>query len=168
MVKMKNDLEITIRKIKDARQESIMAKMVQSDLDMMIHKIKDARQESIRAESMRFDELENVISSIVNTHKTDSYNSGKRFIHLENRIQEIKRDYIESWQEQNIAKVKEIVEKIDPAKGIILPILAICGHGTQEIRFTKYLAYFLDPSKNHGLGAKLLEKILSDFDTCYC
>jgi hypothetical protein len=37
--------------------------------------------------------------------------------------------------------------------------------GTQEIRFTRYLAYFLDPQKNHGLGTSLLRCVL-DQEAC--
>ena len=136
----------------------------ESDLKKIIFKITEAHDESTRTEETQFDELNNIISNIKNTYKVESYNSEKRFLYLEKRIKDIKQTNIESWKEQNLGKIKEIVEKINLEKGVILPILSICGHGTQEIRFTKYLAYFLDSSKNHGLGKKLLEKMIEDFD----
>jgi hypothetical protein len=37
----------------------------------------------------------------------------------------------------------------------------MCGQGTQEIRYTKYLSYILDGSKAHGLGTRYLEELLS-------
>ena len=41
--------------------------------------------------------------------------------------------------------------------GLPVPFLSVCGRGTQEIRFTKLLRYFLDPREPHGLGYRLLE-----------
>lgn len=41
-----------------------------------------------------------------------------------------------------------------------LPVLSICGRGTQEIRYSKYLGYFLDGTKSHGLGYRYLDELL--------
>lgn len=41
-----------------------------------------------------------------------------------------------------------------------MPVLSVCGKGTQEIRYTQYLSYFLDPTKMHGLGNNLFKAIL--------
>lgn len=40
--------------------------------------------------------------------------------------------------------------------GVPTPALTVCGRGTREIRFSQYLAYFLDPQAHHGLGSGLL------------
>ena len=37
----------------------------------------------------------------------------------------------------------------------------VCGKGTEEIRYTKYLAYYLDLNQNHGLKDKLFREIFS-------
>ena len=45
--------------------------------------------------------------------------------------------------------------------GIPTPVLYVCGKGTEEIRYTKYLAYYLDLNQNHGLKDKLFKEIFS-------
>ncbi len=59
---------------------------------------------------------------------------------------------------EHLPLAQEIITVIE--KGIPTPVLTVCGRGTQEIRFTRYLAYFLNPQKNHGLGASLLRRVL--------
>ena len=41
--------------------------------------------------------------------------------------------------------------------GLPLATLSVCGHGTQEIRFTQLFRYFLDPKAAHGLGPRILQ-----------
>jgi len=43
--------------------------------------------------------------------------------------------------------------------GVPLATLSVCGRGTREIRYTKLLAYFLDPRSLHGLGAGCLDAV---------
>jgi len=45
-------------------------------------------------------------------------------------------------------------------KGVPLAALSVCGRGTEEVRFTKLLSYFLDPSKPHGLKDRLIRAVL--------
>lgn len=50
----------------------------------------------------------------------------------------------------------EVIEQIS-SNGLPTPVLSVCGHGTQEIRFTKYFAYFLDVNQYHGLHDLVLK-----------
>ncbi len=47
-------------------------------------------------------------------------------------------------------------------KGLPTPVLTVCGKGTREIRFTRYLAYFLDPNGKHGLSSKFLKAVMRE------
>ena len=80
---------------------------------------------------------------------------------LKNTIIKIKNSFLLNWRKEQIPFVASVVNRIDLKSGIPLPILSICGKGTQEIRFTKYLSYFLDQNKQHGLQDRLLEVILN-------
>jgi len=77
---------------------------------------------------------------------------------LEKKISNIREVFLENWKEEKLPFVKEVTNITN--RGIPLPVLSICGKGTREIRFTKYLAYFLDPSKNHGLKDEFLKETL--------
>ncbi len=80
---------------------------------------------------------------------------------LEEKINKIKDAFITNWKVENISFINNIINSIDINKGIPLPVLSICGKGTQEIRFTKYLAYFLSPNGKHGLQDKFLKALLN-------
>lgn len=80
---------------------------------------------------------------------------------LKKTIIKIKNSFLSNWRKEQLPFVTTVVNKMDLKSGIPLPILSICGKGTQEIRFTKYLAYFLDPNKQHGLQDRLLETMLN-------
>lgn len=41
-----------------------------------------------------------------------------------------------------------------------MPVLSICGQGTQEIRHSTYLAYYLDQTKSHGMDRRYLDCML--------
>ena len=55
--------------------------------------------------------------------------------------------------------VEEVIHAIKQVRkdGLPTPVLSVCGHGTQEIRFTKYFAYFLDATQFHGMGDRVLK-----------
>ena len=44
--------------------------------------------------------------------------------------------------------------------GLPVPALSVCGQGTQEIRYTKLLGYYMNPSGRHGLGSLVLKSIV--------
>lgn len=73
---------------------------------------------------------------------------------LKTKIQHIKTTSQEEWA----TRYSPIVNELDHvlALGIPVPTLTVCGRGTQEIRFTKYLHYMLEPTNLHGLGDLLL------------
>lgn len=76
------------------------------------------------------------------------------------RIASIKKAFQDFWQKEHLPQAFRITEAI--RKGIPTPVLTVCGRGTQEIRFTRYLAYYLDPQKNHGLDDRLLKSVFSE------
>jgi hypothetical protein len=53
-----------------------------------------------------------------------------------------------------------VLNKALSGAGVPLAALSVCGRGTEEVRFTKLLAYFLDPRKPHGLHNELLRAFL--------
>ena len=44
--------------------------------------------------------------------------------------------------------------------GLPVPVLSVCGQGTQEVRYTKLLGYYMNPSGRHGLGSRVLKSIV--------
>jgi hypothetical protein len=93
--------------------------------------------------------------------------------YLERSISAIKQSFQKNWQEEHLPSVKLVYSAI--IKGLPTPVLTICGKGTMEIRFTRYLAYYLNPSRNHGLKSSLLRAVLKEeaqklgidwFDNC--
>src|SRR5690554_8221437 len=75
----------------------------------------------------------------------------KDYAKLKEKIDNITKTFVINWKNENTFFVKKIISNININKGIPLPVLSICGEGTREIRFTKYLSYFLNPQKEHGL-----------------
>jgi len=75
---------------------------------------------------------------------------------IEAIITNIRTAFIKNWRTENISFLKRLNTQIDINEGIPLPVLSICGKGTQEIRYTKYLSYLIDPRKKHGLANHLL------------
>lgn len=74
-------------------------------------------------------------------------------------IDSIRTAYHRDWTRQKLTFAREFLSRT--WAGIPLPVLSVCGHGTQEIRYSTYLAYFLDGSKPHGLGARYLDALLA-------
>ena len=84
----------------------------------------------------------------------------KDYAKLKEKIDNITKTFVINWKNENTFFVKKIISNININKGIPLPVLSICGKGTREIRFTKYLSYFLNPQKEHGLKDKFLKAVL--------
>jgi len=74
-------------------------------------------------------------------------------------IEFIRVAYHRDWTRQKLTFAREFLSRT--WAGIPLPVLSVCGRGTQEIRYSTYLAYFLDGSKPHGLGARYLDALLA-------
>jgi len=100
-------------------------------------------------------DISDIISSIKHAYIRDDNTQ------LKKTIIKIKNSFLSNWRKEQIPFVTSVVNRIDLKSGIPLPILSICGKGTQEIRFTKYLSYFLDQNKQHGLQDRLLEAMLN-------
>ena len=67
--------------------------------------------------------------------------------------------YEKEWEKRSLGFAREFLSRT--WAGIPLPTLSVCGRGTQEIRYSKYLGYFLDPTKPHGVGTKYLNQMLA-------
>ncbi|MRR35543.1 hypothetical protein EG829_12865 [bacterium] len=74
-------------------------------------------------------------------------------------VEAIRRAYHEDWEKQRLQFAIDFLARI--REGIPLPVLSVCGQGTQEIRFSTYLGYFLDGGRPHGLGSRYLDSLLS-------
>lgn len=74
-------------------------------------------------------------------------------------IAAIRADYSRDWEREKLAFAKELLSRT--MAGIPVAALSVCGRGTQEIRYSSYLAYFLDMGKQHGLGARYLDSLLA-------
>ena len=107
-------------------------------------------------ESLSIEKLQTIIKDIKSTYKDNRLEEK-----LKERVNSIKKAYICNWKAENISFVRKVINNLDPDKGIPTPVLSVCGKGTKEIRFTKYLAYYLDDNKSHGLNNKLLYYLLN-------
>jgi len=76
---------------------------------------------------------------------------------IQDAVKKIKIEYEKYWEEERLPELKKIAELVND--GIPTPVLTVCGRGTQELRFTKYFAYLLNPKNEHGLGAAILQSI---------
>lgn len=79
---------------------------------------------------------------------------------FESAIKTIKNLFIADFEQNELSKVKNLLDKIKD--GVATPVLFVCGKGTHEIRYTKYLTYFLNYKNNHGLGKKFFNVIFGD------
>jgi len=70
----------------------------------------------------------------------------------------VRRAFLANWEEEHLPEIHRFRNSID--NGIPTPVLSICGRGTQEIRWTKYLSYYLNPKAKHGLGDRLARAII--------
>jgi hypothetical protein len=100
--------------------------------------------------------LENSINKIKKFN--DNYNNRANLEYLSNKILDLKNKFEETWESEHIPKAEKINKAFE--RGVATPVLTICGKGTREIRYTKYLAYYLDPYSFHGLGSEFLESVI--------
>lgn len=87
---------------------------------------------------------------------------------LSKLIENITQAYNRDWEKEKLEFAQNFLART--WAGMPLPVLSICGKGTQEIRYSKYLGYFLDGTKSHGLGFRYLDELLTlvskeDIDT---
>lgn len=80
-------------------------------------------------------------------------------INFSDLVQRINDAYHLAWEKEKLEFTQSFLART--WSGMPLPVLSICGRGTQEIRYSKYLGYFLDGTKSHGLGFRYLDELLS-------
>lgn len=74
-------------------------------------------------------------------------------------VKKINEAYHLDWEKEKLEFAQNFLART--WSGMPLPVLSICGRGTQEIRYSKYLGYFLDGTKSHGLGFRYLDALLN-------
>lgn len=111
--------------------------------------------------------IQKIINQIVTTFKNNNSNSifsntnEPKEIQFQSIIENIKTSFTAGFEKYELSNIETLHQKIE--NGVATPVLYICGKGTQEIRYTKYLAYFLDYKNNHGLDKQLFEIIFSEY-----
>ena len=111
-------------------------------------------------------DLASVISEIINLRIEENPQS-KNQVTLQSTstqtfseiVDSITEAYHHDWEKQKLEFAQNFLART--WAGMPLPVLSICGRGTQEIRYSKYLGYFLDGTKSHGLGFRYLNELLN-------
>lgn len=127
-----------------------------SYLGESIERIKKASLVEEVYEEEKLELLEGIINRIKESNET--YNNKVNLEYISNKISNIKNKFEKTWEAEHIPKAEKIYNAFK--RGIPTPVLTVCGKGTREIRFTKYLAYYLDPNNVHGLGCEFLRTVI--------
>lgn len=94
--------------------------------------------------------------------KPDKNNSSRTetisTLNFSDLVAKINDAYHLDWEKEKLEFAQNFLART--WAGMPLPVLSICGRGTQEIRYSKYLGYFLDGTKSHGLGYRYLNELL--------
>jgi hypothetical protein len=108
-----------------------------------------------------------IINQITNTYRNNKYNSSEinkknqTDTNLLNVIGNIKKSFIDDFERFELHQIEKLHRKI--INGISIPVLYVCGKGTHEIRYTKYLAYFINDKNNHGLNNQLFVTLFGEY-----
>lgn len=124
------------------------------DTDKLSSEIDSIHNLSVQQENVL--QLAIIIESIRNV-----YIKKEKLSDLSEKILSIKQTFESHWQENYVPLAKKLKSKL--YDGVPTPVLTVCGQGTREIRFTKYLSYFLDPKKDHGLGTSFLKSVFDPY-----
>lgn len=108
-------------------------------------------REAISSHSHSF--LHEVIDNIKNAISSRSNVDG-----LASSADSIRCAFLANWEKEHLPGINQF--RCGVVQGIPTPVLSICGRGTQEIRWTKYLSYFLNPEAMHGLGDRFVRAII--------
>jgi len=125
-------------------------------IENTIKQIKNSAEDVEINDERKMDILENAINKIKESN--DNYYNKANLEYLSKKILNIKNKFEGTWEEEHIPKAEKINKALE--RGISTPVLTVCGKGTREIRYTKYLAYYLDPYSFHGLGSEFLESVI--------
>ncbi len=129
------------------------------DIEYIENTIKQIKKSAVVEdinEEEKLEVLENIINKIKESNET--YNNKANLEYISDKILDIKNKFEETWEAEHIPKAGKISNAID--SGISTPVLTVCGKGTREIRYTKYLSYYLDPNNLHGLGEDFLKSTI--------
>lgn len=149
---------------------NVKSKNIAEIINLIVNSYKDDKTEILFKVSEQPDTKQNiqdVINQIVKAYKKvdndfiyTETNETKE-IHFLNIIENIKKSFISDFEKYELGKIETLHKKIE--NGISTPVLYVCGKGTQEIRYTKYLTYFLDYKNIHGLDKLLFETIFNEY-----
>lgn len=105
-------------------------------------------------------ELENLKNSITKIQEASlqSTKVTQSNANLKKSIATIHTTFLSNWERDYLPEIRNLNQGI--RQGIPTPVLTVCGRGTQEIRWTKYLSYYLNPQNNHGLSDTLCRTIV--------
>jgi len=102
---------------------------------------------------------DNLLDIIDQFHRINEARPRSQVAEIEKIINNIVATYHKDWDKVKLRFAREFLSRT--WSGIPIPALSVCGRGTQEIRYSSYLAYFMDWTKPHGLSSRYLDKILS-------
>lgn len=113
-------------------------------------------------DSDKIEKLNSIISDIreATSKKTSLNEITENTDQLEITIKHLCTTFLSNWEQEHLPDIKSFREAFNG--GIPIPVLSVCGKGTQEIRWTKYLSYFLNPKAHHGLGSRLISEAFGD------
>lgn len=100
------------------------------------------------------DTLSDVIDRIVEARRQELFCPA-----VASAIQGIREAYNRDWERSRLSQAKRLLTVLP--NGVPVAVLSVCGHGTAETRYTKYLAYMLDYRRPHGLGTRYLDSLLA-------
>jgi hypothetical protein len=68
---------------------------------------------------------------------------------------------LEAFERDELPRFRVLDAILSQGRGLPVPTLSVCGHGTAEERFTRLLAFFLDHRPPHGLGGRLARAVFA-------
>lgn len=110
-------------------------------------------------------DISSLKDAIGRQHKVKDKQDRQRLQRFNNVKRTLKVKVLASFYRDELPSLKLINEAFQMNRGFPVPALSVCGHGTAEIRYTKLLAWYFDPSNPHGLKGLLAEAVFSPFFT---
>lgn len=104
-------------------------------------------------------DISEIIARIADARRVELRHGAAGAALVAQAVDRIRAAYHRDWESQKLGRAEALLARL--SDGMPVPALSICGHGTAETRYTQYLAYFLDPSKLHGLDAAYLDAVLA-------
>ncbi len=141
------------------KQAVLHEKKCDRSVQQIIHSIKQAYlKEQGKLQIPEADNLRPNLREIIDSIKSARLYDESRTASLPEIISAIKKSFEAHWITDYLPYAQELAAAL--SKGIPTPVLTVCGKGTREIRFTRYLSYFMNPNNRHGLGSQFLKAML--------